>query len=328
MEHFKKTALLISLSFALTACGGGGSDSTASSTDPATGSNTPTTPNTGTTTPTNPDTGSIPGTDTTPPTNPDTGTTPGTTTPNPSDDSTGSLVEKLDTSKTYRVQYDYSSWSGSGKVENIKQNDQGIVTEFSTFKLYGNLVGKEMAGNKNFALGRVSKGAVDYKDSLGKVETTEISTYSNGSLYFFAYNPLVNKVASLTTTNKQINCTNLQATQARLTNGGGRASFISPTLHNGNITLHPGGDIGLGFTIKSDSNETTYASSMTWFDNTQSYNGYNLLGLANETSRSSRIGVFSIGENGANSLVVGSIYSITLGNGGIYKGLASMTCSI
>lgn len=307
MKHFKKSALLISLSLALAACGGGGSDSGTTNT----GSNPP-----NTSTPETPNTGNPPGN----------GTTPGTTTPTPPDEPTGSLVEKLDTSKEYRVQYDYSAVSGSSKVVNVNQNDQGIVTEFGPLKLSGSLVGKEISGNKNFALGRVAKGTVDYENYAGAIETTEISKYSNGSLYFFAYQPLVNKVASAKT--KQINCTNLESTQARVTNGRGNAKFIAPTVHNGSITLNPDGSIGVAFTLKSDSDETSYASSMTWIENSQAYNGFNLLGLANQPTASNQIGVFSIGQNGPNSLVVGSIYNITLNNGGAYQGLASMTCSI
>ena len=317
MKNFKKSALLISLSFALVACGGGGSGNTSSNPP------NPETPNTGNP----PVTGTTPGTETPNTGNPPvTGTTPGTETPNPSDESTGSLIEKLDTSKEYRIQYDYSAVNGSSKVENVKQNDQGIVTEFGPLKLSGDLVGKEISGNKNFALGRVAKGTVDYENYAGAIETTEISQYSNGSLYFYAYQPLVNKVDSATT--KQINCTNLESTQARVTNGGGNAKFIAPTVHNGSITLNPDGNIGVAFTLKSDSDETSYASSMTWMENSQSYNGFNLLGLANQPTVSNQIGVFSIGYNGPNSLVVGSIYRINLSNGATYKGLASMTCNI
>lgn len=295
MNHFKKTALLISLSLVLTACGGGGSDS-----------------------------GNTPGSNT----SPNTGGTTGNGSNSGSNESTGSVLEKLDTSKEYRILYDYFSASGSSKVIDIKQNDQGIVTEFDPIKLYGNIVGKEINGNKNFALARITKGTIDYKKYTGETETSEVSTYNNSSYYYFAYIPLGSKVSSAST--KQVNCTDLKTTQARLLSGGGwdRASFITPTVHNGSITLNPNGSIGIAFTVKANSDETSYVSSMNWIENNNVYNNFNVLGIANQQGQSSQNGTFAIGENGSNSFVVGSIYNITLSGGVIYKGLMSMTCNV
>ncbi len=295
MNHFKKTALLISLSLVLTACGGGGSDS-----------------------------GNTPGSNT----SPNTGGTTGNGSNSGSNESTGSVLEKLDTSKEYRILYDYFSASGSSKVIDIKQNDQGIVTEFDPIKLYGNIVGKEINGNKNFALARITKGTIDYKKYTGETETSEVSTYNNSSYYYFAYIPLGSKVSSAST--KQVNCTDLKTTQARLLSGGGwdRTSFITPTVHNGSITLNPNGSIGIAFTVKANSDETSYVSSMNWIENNNVYNNFNVLGIANQQGQSSQNGTFAIGENGSNSFVVGSIYNITLSGGVIYKGLMSMTCNV
>lgn len=295
MNHFKKTALLISLSLVLTACGGGGSDS-----------------------------GNTPGSNT----SPNTGGTTGNGSNSGSNESTGSVLEKLDTSKEYRILYDYFSASGSSKIIDIKQNDQGIVTEFDPIKLYGNIVGKEINGNKNFALARITKGTIDYKKYTGETETSEVSTYNNSSYYYFAYIPLGSKVSSAST--KQVNCTDLKTTQARLLSGGGwdRASFITPTVHNGSITLNPNGSIGIAFTVKANSDETSYVSSMNWIENNNVYNNFNVLGIANQQGQSSQNGTFAIGENGSNSFVVGSIYNITLSGGVIYKGLMSMTCNV
>lgn len=294
MNNFKKTALLVSLSLVLTACGGGDSSGSPS--------------NTGTT-----DNGSTNGSDS------------GSGVTSPTDQSTGSVLEKLDTSKEYKVLYDYFAISGTAKVTDIKQNDQGIVTEFGSLKMYGNLLGKEIDGNKNFALARVINSTFDYTDYQGVTKTTDTSQYKNGSVFYFAYRPLANKVVSATT--KQVNCTDLKTTQARITNGASNISYITPTVHNGSITLNPNGDIGVAFTVKTDVNETSYASSMDWIENSNVYNGYNTLGIANQTGSNTQIGTFAIGENGTNSLVVGSIYSITLNSGAIYKGLMSMTCN-
>lgn len=305
MNHFKKTVLLISLSLVLTACGGGGgSDSGNTSTTPDNGSST--SPNNGG--------------------NTGNGSSTSNGSNSSSNESTGSVLENLDTSKEYRVIYDHLAASGSAKVTDIKQNAQGIVTEFGPLKLYGNIIGKEIDGNKNFALARITKGTVDYTNYAGVTETKEISTYVNGASYYFAYLPLGNKVTSATT--KQVNCTDLKTTQARITNGHSNISFITPTVHNGSITLNPNGSIGVAFTVKADSGETSYVSSMQWIENKNVYNTYNILGITSQQGESNQNGTFAIGENGSNSFVVGSIYKITLSNGAIYNGLMSMTCNV
>lgn len=299
MNHFKKTALLISLSLVLTACGGGGGSDSGN-------------------TPTNPDNGSN--------TSPNTGGTTGNGSNSGSNESTGSVLEKLDTSKEYRILYDYFSASGSSKIIDIKQNDQGVVTEFDPIKLYGNIVGKEIDGNKNFALARITKGTIDYKKYTGETETTEVSTYVNSSYYYFAYVPLGSKVTSAST--KQVNCTDLKTTQARKVSGRSDVYFLTPTVHNGSITLNPNGSVGVAFTVKANSDETSYVSSMNWIENNNVYNNFNVLGIANQQGQSSQNGTFAIGENGSNSFVAGSIYNITLSSGVIYKGLMSMTCNV
>lgn len=305
MNHFKKTALLISLSLILTACGGGGGGSSS-------GSSIPTAPSD--TTPTIPDNDSKPD------------PKPGTPDPDPKEESTGFVLEKLDTSKEYRAIFDFGSVNGSSKITNVQQNDDGILTQIGSFNLYGNLVGNEIEGNKNFALARLSKGTADYTNYKNEIETNDIGKYVNSSYYYFAYRPLTAKASAVA--QKQINCTDLKTTQARLTSGGQHAYFITPTIHNGSINLNPNGDIGVAFTVKTGSDETSYASTMNWIEGSNVYNGYNTLGIANQTGSSNQTGAFAVGENGANSFVVGSIYKITLNSGAIYQGLMSMTCNL
>ena len=306
MNQFKTSILLISLGFALAACGGGGSsdngsDNTGSGTGGIGGSGTGGIGGSGT--------GGIGGSG-----------TGGTNT----DSSTGSVLEKLSTNKTYRAIYDFPNSSGTVRIDSVVQNDAGIITELSDYKITGDIIAKEIAGNKNYAIARISKGIFNY-DSNGEIKTTDISKYTNGSYFYFAYTPLVAKRVLPQT--KQINCTDVNATQAKLTNGGRLSSYISPSIHNGSITLNPNGDIDVKFTAKSGSDETTFASTMNWVDSFNSYNGYNLLGIVGQQGRSDNIGTFNISDNGTNSLVLGAIYRMPLSNGGNYQGAVSMVCN-
>ena len=154
MNQFKTSILLISLGFALAACGGGGSsdngsDNTGSGTGGIGGSGT----------------GGIGGSG-----------TGGTNT----DSSTGSVLEKLSTNKTYRAIYDFPNSSGTLRIDSVVQNDAGIITELGDYKITGDIIAKEIAGNKNYAIARISKGIFNY-DSNGEIKTTDISKYTNGS---------------------------------------------------------------------------------------------------------------------------------------------------
>lgn len=239
-------------------------------------------------------------------------------------ESTGSVLEKLDTSKTYKIIYAFPTSDGQSTISNVKQNSDGIITEFGSYKLEGPIVAKEIAGNKNYAIARITKGQiVDYRTD--KPVTTDVSKYVNGSYYYFAFNPLIQKRTA--PVSKQINCTDLHATQAKVTNGASRTNFISPTIHNGSITLNPNGTINVDFTVKTNSDETSFASEMDWVESFDGYNGYNLLGIKNESIRSVQIGTFNIADNGPSSLVVGSIYNLKLSNGAAYNGAMTMTCN-
>jgi len=287
MNQLNASILLISLSLSLAACGGGGgSDSGSGNTVSGTGG---------------------------------TGTG-GTNT----DTNTGSVLEKLSTNKTYRVIFAFTNSSGVSRLDSAVQNDAGVLTELGDYKITGNIVGKEIAGNKNFAIARISKGIFNYDDK-GVIKTTDISKYTNGSYYYFVYTPLAAKRVLPQT--KQINCTDVNATQAKLANGGSRENYISPSIHNGSITLNPNGDIGVKFTAKSGSDETTFESTMNWVDSFNNYNGYNLLGIVGEQGQSNLIGTYNLADNGPNSLVFGAIYRMPLSNGGNYQGAVSMVCN-
>lgn len=301
MKSVNKTILAISVVLTLVACGGGGGGSatTNTSTTPTTGENTNSS---------NTNTGSA-----------NTGNTTGS-------ESTGSVVEKLDTSKTYRVIFDYPNSSGSSNISDVKQNDQGVITEFSSYQLSGTVVGKEIAGNKNFAIARIAKGLITYQSLNQETKTTLVENYTNGSYYYFASLPLAQKIASETI--KQIQCTDINATQAKVTNAKGSYKFVSPTISNGSITLNTDGSIGVKFTAKIGSDETTYTSQQLWIEKNNSYNGYNLLGIEGQQGQSNQIGTFNLGYNGENSLVFGSIYRITTNNGAAYQGAVSMICNI
>lgn len=291
MKHLKKPLLIIALGMILTACGDGG-DSTANNyTPPNTNQDNTGGPNTGT------------GSD---------------------NESTGSVLEKLDTSKTYKILYAFPSSDGQSTISSVKQNSDGVITEFGSYKLEGPIVAKEIAGNKNYAIARITKGLiVDYRTD--KPVSTEVSKYVNGSYFYFAFNPLLQKRTA--PVSKQINCTDLHATQAKVTNGASRTNFITPTIHNGSMTLNPNGMINVAFTVKNNSDETSFASEMDWVENFDGYNSYNLLGIKNTSLRSVQIGTFNIADNGPNSLVVGAIYNLTLGNGAAYEGAMTMTCN-
>jgi hypothetical protein len=302
VNQFKTSILLISLSVALAACGGGGSsDNTGSGTGSTGGSGTGSTGGSGT--------GSTGGSG-----------TGGTNT----DSSTGSVLEKLSTNKTYRTIYDFPNSSGSSQIDSVVQNDTGIITELGDYKITGDIIAKEIAGNKNYAIARISKGIFNY-DNNGEIKTTDISKYTNGSYFYFVYTPLVAKRISPQT--KQISCTDVNVTQAKLTNGGSLSSYISPSVHNGSITLNPNGDIDVKFTAKSGSDETTFTSTMRWVDSFNSYNGYNMLSIVGQQGQSDKIGTFNISDNGTNSLVLGAIYRMPLSNGGNYQGAVSMVCN-
>lgn len=239
-------------------------------------------------------------------------------------ESTGSVLEKLVPTDTYKVIYSFPNSSGTSTITDVKQNEDGIITEFSSYKLKGSIVGKEISGNKNYALARISNGLIEYT-SNGEVKTTDVSKYANGSYYYFAYKPLLQKRASPTT--KIVNCTDLNSTQAKQTNAKSSAYIVTPSIHNGSITLNSNGSIDVAFTAKIASDETNYASSMTWVDVFNSYNSYNILGIKDQQGGSLHIGTFNIADNGPNSLIVGSIYNMTLNSGASYEAAMTMTCN-
>lgn len=290
----KLIVALISSAFLLTACGGGDGDSSGDS-----GSNTP-------------NNGNGNGGQTTPP-KPDLGT------------STGSVVEPLDLSHKYSVLYDFFSNSGVSNNTELKQNQQGIVTEFGSYQIKGELIAKEINGNKNYALARLAKGIVEKTDNqTGKITTTELSKYSNDSYYYFAFTPLDIKVVA---DNKVIQCTELNSTQARLNNAKNKNSFITPTVRNASMTLQTDGQFNIQFTVNAENNETTFVGKMPWVESFNAYNGFNMLGIQNQAGANNQIGTFAVSKNGANSFVVGAIYKTTLADQSQYQGLASMTCN-
>lgn len=248
----------------------------------------------------------------------------GQTTPKPDvGGPSGSIVEPLDTSHTYTVLYDFPSSSGLTKNVEAKQTTNGTLTQFGRYQIKGDIVAKEIRGNKNFALARIAKGIIEYDDN-GKVETTDVSKYSNGSYYYFAATPLAGKITQFNTTAQ---CTELNTTQAKLTNGKGNNNFITPTVRNANMSLKPNGQFNIVFTVNGNNSETTYTGELAWVDSFNSYNGFPLLGIQNQAGSSNQIGTFAISQNGPKSFVVGAIYKITLADQSQYQGLASMTCN-
>ena len=285
MKLFSKSILVAFLGIGLVACGGGSDNNSNSNNDSNTNSNN----------------GS-----------------------NTNNNSTGSIVEKLDTSKAYRIIYSFPESSGSSNITAVKQNDIGIITEFGAYKLSGTIIGKEISGNKNYAIARIAGGNIDYAAD-GKTQTTDVSKYANGSYYYFVSSLLTQKLESSSI--KRVNCTDINATQAKITNDKSNNYFVSPTIHNGSVTLNPDGAIGISFTAKIGSDETSYNSSMNWVENFNAYNSFNLLGIENQQGQSSNIGTFNISNNGKNSVVAGSIYKIKLKDGSIYEGAMSMICN-
>mgnify|MGYP000028076235 FL=1 len=302
MNRFKTSFLVISLGLTLTACGGG-SDGASSSTGNGASSSTGNGASSSTGNGTSSSTGNS-------------GTTP--------DTSTGSVLEKLNPSQSYNIIFDYPNSSGASRLDSVKQNADGIITEFGDYKITGDIVAKEIAGNKNFTIARVTKGIFNYEKN-GEIKSTDISKYSNASYFYFAFTPIITKRISAQT--KQINCTDVNATQAKVTNSGQFEKFISPSIHNGSITLNPNGNIDVKFTAKNGSDETTFASSMRWVDSFNNYSSYNLLGIVGQQGESNQIGTFNIADNGPNSLVLGAIYRMTLSNNGNYQGAVSMVCN-
>ena len=119
----------------------------------------------------------------------------------------------------------------------------------------------------------------------------------------------------------------MNSTQAKQTNAKSSTYFVTPSIHNGSITLNSDGSIGVAFTAKIASDETSYVSSMDWVDQFNNYNSYNLLGIKDQQGKSIQIGTFNIADNGLNSLVVGAIYNMTLNNGASYEAAMTMTCN-
>ena len=150
MNQFKTSILLISLGFALAACGGGGSsdngsDNTGSGTGGIGGSGTGGIGGSGTGGIGGSGTGGIGGSGTGGIGGSGTG---GTNT----DSSTGSVLEKLSTNKTYRAIYDFPNSSGTLRIDSVVQNDAGIITELGDYKITGDIIAKEIAGNKTMLL--------------------------------------------------------------------------------------------------------------------------------------------------------------------------------
>ena len=112
MNRFKTSFLVISLGLTLTACGGG-SDGASSSTGNGASSST----GNGTSSSTG-----------------NSGTTP--------DTSTGSVLEKLNPSQSYNIIFDYPNSSGASRLDSVKQNADGIITEFGDYKITGDIVAK------------------------------------------------------------------------------------------------------------------------------------------------------------------------------------------
>lgn len=291
------------LSSLLIACGGGGG--TSDSGKDSSSSKTNTTP----TQPINP-----PGANETLPAN------------NENKDHTGQITEKLDLNTKYRILYDFPfGRSGSSTVQsNIQQNDKGIITEFSSFKLTGELAGKEIQGNKNFVVARIARGTITHTDANNIITSSLIEQYSNGSYYYFAFKPLSEKLSSAQA--KQVNCTNYNITKAKTTNAQG-SNFINPTLTDGSLELNPDGSINTNFTVRYKSDATTFTGSANWVDNFNDYSSYKVLGIQGQQGYSYQIGTFDFADNGTNSVVVGAIYHMKLNSGARYQGALSMTCN-
>ncbi|MND59302.1 hypothetical protein D3C80_504980 [compost metagenome] len=303
---FNKSSKFYSIAFLsslLIACGGGGNGSDSSKDSSSSNANTAPIQ------PTNP-----PATNETLPAN------------NENKDYTGQITEKLDLNTKYRILYDFPfGKSGSSTVQsNIQQNDKGLITEFSSFKLTGELAGKEIQGNKNFVVARIARGTITHTDSNNVITSSLIEQYSNGSYYYFAFKPLSAKLSSAQA--KKVNCTNYNITKAKTTNARG-SNFINPTLTDGSLELNPDGSINTNFTVRYDSNATTFAGSANWVDNFNDYSSYKLLRIQGQQGYSNQIGTFDFADNGTNSVVVGAIYYMNLNSGARYQGALSMTCN-
>lgn len=241
-------------------------------------------------------------------------------------DYTGQITEKLDLNTKYKILYEFPfGKSGISTVSsNIQQNDKGIITAFSSFKLTGELAGKEIQGNKNFVIARIARGTIIDTDTNNQIQSRLIEQYSNGSYYYFAYKPLSTKLSSTQT--KKVNCTNLNITKASTANAKG-SSFITPTLTDGTLELNPNGTINTNFTVRLGSEATTFVGTANWVDSFNDYSSYKILGIQGQQSYSNQIGTFDFADNGKNSVVVGAIYNLDLNNGGRYQGAMSMTCN-
>lgn len=293
----KLLAVLIASAFTLSACGGGdgGSNDSGSNSNGNNSGN-----------------GNNNGGQTTPPK-----TDPGT--------STGHVVELLDTSHYYRILYEFQPVSGMSRINQVVQNDKGIITEFGDYQLKDSIVANEIEGNKNYALARIAKGTIVHTyPRTGESVTTDPSQESNGSYYYFAYTHIADKI---TADNKTAQCTDLHMTQAKRISGKGTADFILPSLRNGSMTIQPNGQFDIAFTVSTNGSETTYNGQMNWIEAFSAYNDYNLLGISSQSGTSNKNGVFAISKNGNNSYVMGAIYKITLTDQSQYQGLASMTCN-
>ncbi|MDQ8935489.1 hypothetical protein [Acinetobacter rudis] len=249
-------------------------------------------------------------------------------TTNPKDDlgqSTGSVIEPLDLNHKYNVLYSFAPSTGLVSDTEVKQDLKGIITSFDAYQIKGDIIAKEIQGNKNYALARLAKAIVEKTDSkTGKVETTELSKYVNDSYYYFVYTPLAKKLIA---DGKTIQCTDLNSTQARLTNGGNNSNFITPTIRNASINIKEDGRINAQFTVQTNNGETTYLGSIPWSDYSNSYNNFNMLGISTQSGQSNQNGLLAVSKNGDNSIVLGASYHITLANQAKYEGLASMTCN-
>ena len=97
------------------------------------------------------------------------------------DQFTGSVVEKLDLSTPKNIIYDFPfGVSGVARLDaQTPLTQQGLVTKFGDFEMSGDIVAKEIQGNKNYLIARLTRGTVDYTQTHKTPVTHRIENIEN-----------------------------------------------------------------------------------------------------------------------------------------------------
>ena len=223
-----------------------------------------------------------------------------------------------------------TSGSNGSTKDQVTQDSKGAIVKFGGFSLGGDYGVQEIAGNSSFALGRWSAGDQSVYDPIAKVTATEnLLKYTNGSTYYVTLHQPKTALANFN--GGAVNaCTETYITKPKNTNGLGDSFARSFSIQNGTVKFDTIGNAAVEFTINvadsKSSGTTTFLTDIRWLQDFGVYNGFNVLGLKGQTSRSDANGFVQLGTNTTASVLVGGIYTIKLSSNALYTGSFAIVC--